>query len=98
MYYNRNTLTSDYFDQILQFADKLVNDGLAFVDNCTPQQMKEERDAQVNSVNRDINDDISTTGTLDPGTLKITSEVSWFDRGGTTTKVFETYITDLYAN
>lgn len=56
------------------------------------------RTIQVDPVNRDGNDNIAVAGTLDTGTLKVTASVSWLERSGTSTKEFETYITDLYAN
>jgi len=56
------------------------------------------RTISFDSVNRDGNDDIATVGVLDTGTLQLTSTVAWKYRGSTTTKTFETYITDLYAN
>ena len=56
------------------------------------------RTIQVDSVSRDVDDNISAVGVLDPGTLKVISSVSWLDRSGTSTRMFETYITNLYAN
>lgn len=56
------------------------------------------RTISFSSVNRDVNDDIATIGALDAGTLKVTSSVSWSYRNSTSTKIFETYITDLYGN
>lgn len=48
---------------------------------------------------RDANDDITTvTGTLDPDTKKITSTVSWSERGTSKNVVIETYITNFFAN
>jgi glutamyl/glutaminyl-tRNA synthetase len=45
--------TSDYFDYLMSVADKLIDDGLAFVDNSSAEQMKQEREAMVDSINRD---------------------------------------------
>lgn len=56
------------------------------------------RSVQLDNILRDGNDNISSTGVLDPGTRKLTSIVTWLSRTGTTTKIFETYITDLYTN
>ena len=56
------------------------------------------RTISFSSVNRDVNDDIATIGALDSGTLKVTSSVSWSYKNSTSTKIFETYITDLYGN
>ena len=56
------------------------------------------RTIQFDPVKRDGNDNIATTGSVDIGTLKITANVSWLEQSGTSTRSFETYITDLYAN
>jgi hypothetical protein len=56
------------------------------------------RTVELDSVERDGNDNIADSGTLDPGTLELTSTVSWLGSSGTTTRSFETYITNLYAN
>jgi len=52
------------------------------------------RTIQLDPINRDGNDNIATIGALDTGTLKITSTVSWLETSGTSTRSFETYITD----
>ncbi|MDP2694236.1 MAG: glutamine--tRNA ligase/YqeY domain fusion protein [Gallionella sp.] len=48
---------SDYFEQLYQFAVELINKGLAYVDDLTPEQMREYRgtltQAGKNSPNRD---------------------------------------------
>ena len=49
----------------------------------------------VEDVLRDVNDDIASSGTLDPNTKKLTVGVSWFGNTGTTTKEIETYITNF---
>lgn len=49
-------------------------------------------------VDRDSDDDIVDSGTVDPGTRKLTVGVAWSDEGGTTTKEVTTYITDLRDN
>lgn len=56
------------------------------------------RTISFSAVYRDGSDNIATSGTLDAGTLLITSSVSWWFDGATTTKTFQTYITDLYGN
>jgi glutaminyl-tRNA synthetase len=48
---------SDYFEQLYQFAVELINKGLAYVDDLTPEQMREYRGTLTqpgkNSPNRD---------------------------------------------
>lgn len=49
------------------------------------------------AVNRDSNDDIATSGTLDPRTKKVSVVVSWPVSGGTTsTKNLDFYISDIF--
>ena len=56
-----------------------------------------ERTIRFDDVYRDGNDDIvSLGGTLDTGTRKVTATVSWRDRTATTTRVIETYITNIF--
>ena len=43
-------------------------------------------------------DIVSSGGTLDPGTLKVISTVSWPSGGATTTKSVSTYITNIFGN
>jgi len=58
-----------------------------------------ERNFALQGVNRDINDDIvSSGGILDPDTKKITISVSWLSRNGTTTQSVSAYITNLFDN
>lgn len=57
-----------------------------------------ERKFILENVNRDINDDISVSGTPDQDTKKVTVYVSWLGRNSTTTKSISTYITNLYGN
>lgn len=58
-----------------------------------------ERTVALNLVYRDANGDIvSSGGTLDTGTLLLTSSVSWWTGTATTTKSITTYLTDLYGN
>lgn len=44
--------TSDYFPQIIEYMDKLINDGNAYADNGTPEEMKDQRDNGIESVHR----------------------------------------------
>lgn len=54
----------------------------------------------LSDVYRDGSDNIASSGTLDPGTKKVSIEVAWRYQGGnaTTTESAETYITDLFSN
>lgn len=56
-----------------------------------------ERKLIINNVSRDSNDDIiSSGGTNDPDTKKVSVSVSWLGRNGTTTKTISTYITNIF--
>ena len=57
-----------------------------------------ERKFVLEGVNRDGNDDIAASGTLDPGTKFITATVAWRDNSATTTQTINTYITDMFNN
>lgn len=56
------------------------------------------RSFSVSDVKRDSNDDISTVGTYDPNTKKITATVSYWQGHGTTTRSLSTYISNIYSN
>lgn len=45
--------TSDFFDLYIEYAEKLIRDGKAFVDDTPPEQMKKERESRIPSRNRD---------------------------------------------
>jgi len=48
---------------------------------------------------RDANDNISSSGTYATGTLKLTVNVDWLDRGGVTvSQSMQTYIADIFDN
>lgn len=53
------------------------------------------RTVVLEAVYRDGNDDIASSGTLDPKTRKITSTVTWNEHGATESVVLETYITNF---
>ena len=55
-----------------------------------------ERKFVLSNVNRNGNDDIVASGTLDLNTKKITVSVSWLSQTGTTTKNISTYMTKLF--
>lgn len=56
-----------------------------------------ERRFTVEDVYRDGNDDIiSSGGTLDVGTRKVTATVAWREKSGTTTRSVATYLTDVF--
>lgn len=57
-----------------------------------------ERTIIVNDVFRNDNDEISEIGTLDPGTKKVTVNVSFASSFGTTTRSIPTYIMDIFDN
>lgn len=57
-----------------------------------------QRTIVFSSVFRDSDDDIQSSGTLDPDTLKVTVTVSWYDGSTTTAKQLSTYITNMFSN
>lgn len=64
----------------------------------TPQMIDGifDRTIVVSSVNRDVNSDIASSGTIDTNTKKITVSVSWLKNGATTTKQLVGYLTNLF--
>jgi bifunctional glutamyl/prolyl-tRNA synthetase len=46
------THTSDYFDLMLDYCEKLMKEGKAYVDDTEPELMKQEREQRVESKNR----------------------------------------------
>ncbi|KAF3833094.1 hypothetical protein F7725_026759 [Dissostichus mawsoni] len=46
------TYTSDHFETIIRFADQLLTEGRAYIDNTPPEQMKLEREQRAESKNR----------------------------------------------
>ncbi|XP_039757717.1 bifunctional glutamate/proline--tRNA ligase isoform X3 [Pararge aegeria] len=46
------THTSQYFDLMQEFCEKLIKEGKAFVDDTPPEQMKNEREQKIESKNR----------------------------------------------
>lgn len=49
---DRFTHTSDYFDLMLQYCEKLIKDGKAYVDDTEPEIMKTEREQKIESKHR----------------------------------------------
>ncbi|XP_068687645.1 bifunctional glutamate/proline--tRNA ligase-like [Montipora foliosa] len=47
------THTSDHFDTIMNFAEKMIREGKAYADDTPGDKMKEEREHRIKSVNRD---------------------------------------------
>lgn len=57
------------------------------------------RSFTLTDVNRDATTkDISAVGVYDPGTKKLTVNVSWWSHAATTTRTLTTYITNLFSN
>ena len=54
------------------------------------------RTVVVEDVRRDGNDDIASTGSIDPDAKKVTVSVSWFGRGATTTESAATYLVNIF--
>lgn len=54
-----------------------------------------ERSFSVMPVYRDASDRIAVSGTLDTGARKVQVVVSWQNRGATTTKTLDFYLTDI---
>lgn len=46
------THTSEYFDQMLEYCEKLLKEGKAYVDDTEPELMKQEREQRIESKNR----------------------------------------------
>ncbi|KAM5163292.1 bifunctional glutamate/proline--tRNA ligase isoform 2-T2 [Mantella aurantiaca] len=46
------TYTSDHFEKIIQYAEKLINEGKAYVDDTPAEQMKAEREQRTESKHR----------------------------------------------
>ena len=55
-----------------------------------------ERKLVLSNINRDVNDDIAPTGTLDPNTKKAAITISWSNGLATTSKPLELYLTNLF--
>lgn len=51
------TYTSDSFELLIQYAKKLIEKGLAYMDNTAQEQMRQERMDGINSINRDTSID-----------------------------------------
>ena len=45
------SFTSDYFDLYLTYADKMITEGMAYVDDTPPELMKTMREERVKSSN-----------------------------------------------
>ena len=46
--YDKLTHTSDHFDLIERYAEQMLRQGTAYVDDTDPEAMKQERDQKVN--------------------------------------------------
>ena len=47
------THTSDHFETIMSYAEKMIKEGKAYADDTPADKMKEEREQRVKSANRD---------------------------------------------
>lgn len=47
------TYTSNHFDTIMTYAEKVIREGKAYSDDTPPEKMKEEREQKIKSANRD---------------------------------------------
>lgn len=56
------------------------------------------RTVAIDDVNRDVNDDIAPSGTLDPNTKRVTVTVTWSENQKTEDVTIETYITNFLEN
>jgi len=56
------------------------------------------RTITVQSVLRDVDDNIAETGTLDPNTKRIISTVVWLEKGSAKQVELQTYITNFLSN
>lgn len=58
------------------------------------------RAVTLDNVNRDNSsqDIVSSGGTLDANTKKVTVSVSWYEHGATTTRSLQTYLTNIFSN
>ena len=63
--------TSDFFDLYIEYAEKLIREGKAFIDDTPPEQMKKDRENKLASPNRDRGE--SGSG----GVLVSGQKVSW---------------------
>lgn len=50
----------------------------------------------VEEVLRDANHEISSSGSVDDNTRKVTASISWQEGGATTTKAISTYLTNIF--
>ncbi|MEI7513337.1 MAG: hypothetical protein WCJ74_01815 [bacterium] len=58
-----------------------------------------DRTIVLSNVYRDnVSKDISTSGTIDNNTKKVTVSVSWNSGSGTTTKTLSAYVTNIFSN
>ncbi len=55
-----------------------------------------DRRVTFSPVYRNASDDITTSGTVDPDTRKVTVTVSWRERNATTSVALSSYLTDIF--
>ena len=90
---NIATLTTG-FDYFLIFSSNVWDTTTTntFIDNDF------ERKVVLNDVYRDGNDDIASSGVIDPDIMEVVVSVSWLGRKGTTTRSVSTYMTNFLQN
>ncbi len=72
--------------------------GATWVTTTTPVYVDNifERKFVLSQVLRDANDDISSSGVVDPDTKKVTISIYWKEGGSGVVQTFSTYITNLF--
>jgi Tfp pilus assembly protein PilV len=79
----------------------LTYSGATWKATSTPQYIdgKFLRTVTLDTVSRNGSSDIVTSGgTVDSNTMKVTVAVSWYDHGATTTRSLQTYLTNIFSN
>lgn len=101
MMYIRDQSWSTYIAPLTSGATYyLYFNGTTWLSTTTPQYVDSIflRSVVVSNVNRDVNDDIASSGTNDANTKKVTVTVAYAQGHATTTKTLSTYITNIQGN
>lgn len=87
---DEKSYTSDYFDQIIEYAKFLIKEGKAFMDNTDQETMRNERLARQNSKNRDLSVeenlrifDLLLKGDSDASTYCLRAKIDMSSENGT---------------